>query len=360
MDVNGLWKPVKASLRPKASRLVIAPCICKCCHLKPSSMIVGGASVASLACISASVWPTELPALLLGVSGVAVGVGPSYAMCISMAKERRELTSVDSAMFAVASSLGAGGVPFVMSRVLSRFGPPAFFPTLLGMSVALVVLTTLLRSSSGARQRKQTERKLKEMSAFVEEEDTSESTCDGSFCDGHIRPIRDMWESWGDKQRRRAWHASATSDLDILGARLDTCSSGLPNLHRKLGIVKSRADPSQSVRQWPSCFAPRFVQMGPSLGTAGRPKVRSCEISSSQEVRWHLGGCDPVQQCPNHAMVGRIEAIKKTALPNRTKWARVWRLLFCLRARLWILALWPLRQLQASVPRLTLEYFRYL
>lgn len=164
-----------------ASRLVIAPCICKCCHLKPSSMIVGGASVASLACISASVWPTELPALLLGVSGVAVGVGPSYAMCISMAKERRELTSVDSAMFAVASSLGAGGVPFVMSRALSRFGPPAFFPTLLGMSVALVVLTTLLRSSSGARQRKQTERKLKEMSAFVEEEDTSESTYDGSF-----------------------------------------------------------------------------------------------------------------------------------------------------------------------------------
>ena len=132
MDVNDLWKPVKASLRPKASRLVIAPCICKCCHLKPSSMIVGGASVASLACISASVWPTELPALLLGVSGVAVGVGPSYAMCISMAKERRELTSVDSAMFAVASSLGAGGVPFVMSRVLSRFGPPAFFQLSLG------------------------------------------------------------------------------------------------------------------------------------------------------------------------------------------------------------------------------------
>ena len=136
--------------------------------------------MACLACISASVWPTELPALLLGVSGVAVGVGPSYAMCISMAKERRELTSVDSAMFAVASSLGAGGVPFVMSRVLSRFGPQAFFPTLLGMSVALVVLTTLLRSSSG-RQRNETERKLKEMNTFVEEEDSFESTCDGSF-----------------------------------------------------------------------------------------------------------------------------------------------------------------------------------
>ena len=211
-------------------------------------MIVGGASVASLACISASVWPTELPALLLGVSGVAVGVGQSYAMCISMAKERRELTSVDSAMFAVASSLGAGGVPFVMSRVLSRFGPPAFFPTLLGMSVALVVLTTLLRSSSGARQRKQTERKLKEMSAFVEEEDTSESTCDGSF-------VMDTSDRSETCENLEVTSNEEEPDMPVppviwtLGARLDTCSSGLPNLHRKLGIVKSRADPSQSVRQ---------------------------------------------------------------------------------------------------------------
>lgn len=163
------------------SRLVIAPCICKFCRLKPSSMIVGGASMASLACISASVWPTELPALLLGVSGVAVGVGPSYAMCITMAKERRELTSVDSAMFAVASSLGAGGVPFVMSRILSRFGPQAFFPTLLGMSVALVVLATLLHSISGGRQIQQAERKLRELRAFVEDEDSSDSTYNASF-----------------------------------------------------------------------------------------------------------------------------------------------------------------------------------
>lgn len=86
-------------------------------------------------------------------------------------------------MFAVASSLGAGGVPFVMSRVLSRFGPRAFFPTLLGMSVALVVLTTLLHSSSGSRQKKQTETKLKEMRESVEEENASESTDDGTFVD---------------------------------------------------------------------------------------------------------------------------------------------------------------------------------
>lgn len=107
-------------------------------------MIVGGAFVASIGCIFALIWPTELPALLVAVGGVAVGVGPSYAMTISMAKERQQLTSVDSAMFSVASSLGAGGVPFLMSRVLSMFGHRAFFPTLLGMSLALVLLTKML------------------------------------------------------------------------------------------------------------------------------------------------------------------------------------------------------------------------
>lgn len=107
-------------------------------------MIVGGAFVASIGCIFALVWPTELPALLVAVGGVAVGVGPSYAMTITMAKERQQLTSVDSAMFSVASSLGAGGVPFLMSRVLSMFGHQAFFPTLLGMSLALVLLTKML------------------------------------------------------------------------------------------------------------------------------------------------------------------------------------------------------------------------
>eukprot|EP00913_Durusdinium_trenchii_P030450 g28524.t1 len=90
------------------SRLVLAPCLCKCLKPRPSSMIIGGASLAALSCIAAVAWPRSLPAVLLGVSGIALGAGPSYAMTISMAKESVELTSVDSAMFAIASSLGAG------------------------------------------------------------------------------------------------------------------------------------------------------------------------------------------------------------------------------------------------------------
>lgn len=155
------------------SRLVVAPCICKCFNLKPSYMIIGGAVVSSISCIPASVWPMALPAVLLAVSGVALGVGPSYAMTISMAKERQELTSVDSAMFAIASSLGAGGVPFLMSRLLSLFGSRTFFPALLGMSVALVVLTKMLgRSGLQTAETK----KLQELRDFQEKEDTSDTS----------------------------------------------------------------------------------------------------------------------------------------------------------------------------------------
>ena len=128
--------------------------------------------VSSISCIPASVWPMALPAVLLAVSGVALGVGPSYAMTISMAKERQELTSVDSAMFAIASSLGAGGVPFLMSRLLSLFGSRTFFPALLGMSVALVVLTKML-GRSGLQT---AETKLQELRDFQEKEDTSDTS----------------------------------------------------------------------------------------------------------------------------------------------------------------------------------------
>lgn len=136
----------------KVSRLVLAPCLCKCLKPRPSSMIIGGASLAALSCIAAVAWPRSLPAVLLGVSGIALGAGPSYAMTISMAKESVELTSVDSAMFAIASSLGAGGVPFVMSRVLNLFGPEAFFPSLLVMSAILMTLTRIVGGAKDARE----------------------------------------------------------------------------------------------------------------------------------------------------------------------------------------------------------------
>ena len=120
------------------SRLALAPCICKCLRPRPAAMVVGGAAVASVSCLPAAVWPNNLPAIFFAVSGVAMGAGPTYAMCISMAKERRALTSVDSAMFAIASSLGAGGVPFVMSRILALLGAASFFPTLLCMCLVLL------------------------------------------------------------------------------------------------------------------------------------------------------------------------------------------------------------------------------
>ncbi|CAE7244308.1 unnamed protein product [Symbiodinium sp. CCMP2456] len=126
------------------SRLVLAPCICKCLRPRPAAMVIGGAAVAFLSCLPAAVWPHYLPGIFIAVSGVAVGAGPTYAMCISMAKERRELTSVDSAMFAIASSLGAGGVPFVMSRILAFFGSTAFFPTLTCMCLILLVFAYLV------------------------------------------------------------------------------------------------------------------------------------------------------------------------------------------------------------------------
>ena len=114
-------------------------------------MIIGGASVAALSCLPATMYP-QLPALLLAISGIALGVGPAYAMTITMAKDRQDLTSVDSAMFAIASSLGAGGVPFLMSRMMSFFGPHAFIPTLFGMSLALLVMTGLLQRASHPRK----------------------------------------------------------------------------------------------------------------------------------------------------------------------------------------------------------------
>lgn len=149
------------------SRLVLAPCICKCLRPRPAAMVIGGAAVAFLSCLPAAVWPHYLPAIFIAVSGVAVGAGPTYAMCISMAKERRELTSVDSAMFAIASSLGAGGVPFVMSRILAFFGSTAFFPTLTCMCLILLVFAYLVDRVSCASS---TSEEQSDVEQAVEEE----------------------------------------------------------------------------------------------------------------------------------------------------------------------------------------------
>lgn len=131
------------------SRLVLAPLFCKIFRPKASSVVIVGATFSAVGCIPAAIWPQEISAILVGVAGVALGAGPSYSMIISMAKERRStgLNSIDSAMFSIASSLGAGGVPFLMSRVLRVFGSDGFFPTLLSMSFVLVVMTIILARS---------------------------------------------------------------------------------------------------------------------------------------------------------------------------------------------------------------------
>eukprot|EP00913_Durusdinium_trenchii_P023823 g22373.t1 len=88
-------------------------------------MVMAGAALSAACCFPVLLCP-DLWSILLGVAGVALGAGPSYAMIISMAKERRPggLTSIDTAMFSIASSLGAGGVPFLMSRASTAMEQP--------------------------------------------------------------------------------------------------------------------------------------------------------------------------------------------------------------------------------------------
>ncbi|CAK9064656.1 unnamed protein product [Durusdinium trenchii] len=152
------------------SRLVLAPCICKCLSPRPASMVMAGAALSAACCFPVLLCP-DLWSILLGVAGVALGAGPSYAMIISMAKERRPggLTSIDTAMFSIASSLGAGGVPFLMSRVLSLFGTQAFFPTLSLMSFVLLAFTFLLNRLSPPTELTEPDEESTEASTAMEQ-----------------------------------------------------------------------------------------------------------------------------------------------------------------------------------------------
>lgn len=98
--------------------------------------------------------------VMTAVGGIAVGAGPSYAMTITVAKQSVGLSSTDSALFSVAASVGAGGVPFMVSRVLAVAGPSALFPALLGVSVAMLLGATAL--SVTAPRAKQQRREVQE------------------------------------------------------------------------------------------------------------------------------------------------------------------------------------------------------
>jgi len=143
--VNGVFWALFA-----ASRLVLTPLLCR--TLDPSSMsiLIGGAALAVVSSIVGAAWHTSAAAVMAAVVGIAVGAGPAYAMTIAVAKQCVGLSSTDSALFSVAASVGAGGVPFVVSRVLLAAGDSALFPALLGVSVALLLGAAALRVAAPA------------------------------------------------------------------------------------------------------------------------------------------------------------------------------------------------------------------
>jgi len=130
-----------------ASRLILAPFICRLWSPRPAKMVISGGLASAACCLPALFWPRNACTVLLAVAGLALGTGPSHAMTIGMVKEYQDLTSVDSALFSVAASMGAGGMPFLMSRVLHALGPTAYFPSLFATCVVLVVLTQWTTSS---------------------------------------------------------------------------------------------------------------------------------------------------------------------------------------------------------------------
>jgi hypothetical protein len=146
--INGLFYGLFA-----ASRLVIAPFFIWLFDAKPAQVIITGSMLAAVSCVPAAIWELHWASVVGAVGTIAVCLGPSYAMTITMAKQRAALTSADAALFSVACSIGAGGVPFVLSRFLAVFGPGAFFPALGAMSLAMLPFALLLAPRTSKRSR---------------------------------------------------------------------------------------------------------------------------------------------------------------------------------------------------------------
>jgi fucose permease len=145
--INGLFYVLFA-----ASRLVIAPFFIWLFDAKPAQVIITGSVLAAVSCANA-VWDHHWASEVIAVCTIAVCTGPCYAATITMANQRAALTSADAALFSVASSIGTGGVPFVLSRFLAVFGPGAFFPALGAMSLAMLPFTLLLAPRTSKRSR---------------------------------------------------------------------------------------------------------------------------------------------------------------------------------------------------------------
>jgi len=75
-----------------AGRLIIAPAICFLCDVRARTYIMGGATFSILSALGSLIFPRSFIAICSAVAGIAVGVGPAFAMVISMAKEISTLT----------------------------------------------------------------------------------------------------------------------------------------------------------------------------------------------------------------------------------------------------------------------------
>jgi len=125
-----------------AGRLIIAPAICSLCDLRAHTCIVGGAAFSILSALGSLVFPTNFIAICIAVGGIAVGIGPAFAMVISMAKDISPLTLKDSAVFAAAGIVGTAGVPSLVGGVLAMLGPSAVILCLVLMCLILLIMAS--------------------------------------------------------------------------------------------------------------------------------------------------------------------------------------------------------------------------
>jgi len=125
-----------------AGRLIIAPAICSLCDLRARTCIVGGAAFSILSASGSLVFPTNFIAICIAVGGIAIGIGPAFAMVISMAKDISPLTVKDSTVFTAAAIVGTAGVPSLVGGVLAMLGPIAVMLCLVLMCLILLIMAS--------------------------------------------------------------------------------------------------------------------------------------------------------------------------------------------------------------------------
>jgi hypothetical protein len=126
------------------SRLIIAPLFCWLFNPSSCAFVIAGSLLAAMATLLGAALPANTVAVLAAIGGLAIGVGPSYSMTIAMVKQHTGLSSMDSAFFSIAASVGSGFMPFAVSQVLDLIGPLALFPMLSIISAVMFFGASLL------------------------------------------------------------------------------------------------------------------------------------------------------------------------------------------------------------------------